>query len=140
MMPERRINATTPATAPTSRATNNQRATANGGGATGASGASPSKAFNPKLIFSQIVAIQCFHYLILGFFFQVNHVLYNTSITIDRIFTDKYLNLWSIGGWADNIAVLLASLVGYVTGGRVCVGGIPPPVIIVLPVDPHLVC
>ena len=71
-------------------------------------------AFNPKLIFSQIVAMQCFHYLILGLVFQINHVLYNTSITVDRIFTDKYLNLWSIGGWADNFAVLLTSCIGYV--------------------------
>jgi hypothetical protein len=46
--------------------------------------------------------------------FQINHVLYNNSVTIDRMFTDKFLNLWSIGGWADNAAVLLSSLVWYV--------------------------
>ena len=71
-------------------------------------------AFNPKLIFSQIVAMQCFHYLVLGFMFQINHVLYSTSITVDRMFTDKYLRLWSLIGWADNMAVLLSSIVGYV--------------------------
>ena len=30
------------------------------------------------------------------------------------MFTDKFLNLWSIGGWADNAAVLLSNLVWYV--------------------------
>jgi hypothetical protein len=88
------------------------------GGTNGGTGrnanASGNNLFNPKLIFSQIVALQCFNYLVLGFMFQINHVLYNNSVTIDRIFTDKFLNLWSIGGWADNAAVLLSSLVWYV--------------------------
>jgi hypothetical protein len=70
--------------------------------------------FNPRLIFSQMVAIQCFHYVILGFLFQINHVLYNSSITIDRIFTDKYLHLYSLQSWADNAAILLSSAFGYV--------------------------
>ena len=85
----------------------------------GTNTSSTTKGFNPKLIFSQIVAMQCFHYLILGFLFQVNHVIFNTSITIDRIFTDKYLNLWSVGGWADNITVLIASMVGYVQAKKI---------------------
>jgi hypothetical protein len=70
------------------------------------------KDFNPKLIFSQIVAIQCFHYLFLGFIFQVNHVLFSTTVTIDRIFTGKYLNLWSVTGWTDNAAILLSYVFG----------------------------
>jgi hypothetical protein len=73
-----------------------------------------SKAFNPRLIFSQIVALQCFHYLVLGFMFQVNHVLYGTSITKDRMFTDEYFKLWSWSSLPDNMAVILSSLVGYV--------------------------
>mmetsp|Transcript_10743 Transcript_10743/g.29642 ORF Transcript_10743/g.29642 Transcript_10743/m.29642 type:complete len:204 (-) Transcript_10743:1478-2089(-) len=76
--------------------------------------AASNKAFNPKLIFSQIVAMQCLHYVVLGFFFGVNNLLYGNSITIDRIFTDRYLNLWSIGGWADNFAVVLSCLCGSV--------------------------
>lgn len=68
--------------------------------------------FNPKLIFSQIVALQCFHYLLLGFIFQINHVVFNTSITIDRIFTDQYLHLWKSQGWPDDFAVLLSYLLG----------------------------
>jgi hypothetical protein len=71
-----------------------------------------NKDFDPKLIFSQIVAIQSFHYLFLGFIFQVNHVIFNTTVTIDRLFTGKYLNLWSMKGWADNAAILLSYLFG----------------------------
>lgn len=72
------------------------------------------QSFNPRLIFSQMVAIQCFHYVILGVLFQINHVLYNSSITIDRIFTDKYLHLYSLQSWADNAAILISSAIGYV--------------------------
>lgn len=70
--------------------------------------------FEPRFIFSQIVAMQCFHYVILGFLFQVNYVIFGTSITLDRVFSDKYLRIWTLVGWADTFAVLLASLVGSV--------------------------
>ena len=72
------------------------------------------KNFNPRLIFSQIVAMQCFHYLFLGLLFQINHVLYGQSVTIDRMFTDEYLKVWH-GGWQDAFAVFLSyAVVGYV--------------------------
>eukprot|EP00532_Pseudo-nitzschia_australis_P016889 CAMPEP_0168262382 /NCGR_PEP_ID=MMETSP0141_2-20121125/9676_1 /TAXON_ID=44445 /ORGANISM="Pseudo-nitzschia australis, Strain 10249 10 AB" /LENGTH=158 /DNA_ID=CAMNT_0008200781 /DNA_START=334 /DNA_END=810 /DNA_ORIENTATION=- len=66
-----------------------------------------TKNFNPRLIFSQIVSLQCFHYLFLGFFFQINHVLYGQSVTVDRMFTDEYLKVWH-GGWQDALAVFLS--------------------------------
>lgn len=70
--------------------------------------------FNPRLIFSQIVSLQCFHYFFLGIFFQINHVLYKQSVTIDRMFTDEYLRVWH-GGWQDALAVFLSyAVVGYV--------------------------
>ena len=73
-----------------------------------------TKNFNPRLIFSQIVALQCFHYLFLGLLFQINHVLYGQSVTIDRMFTDEYLKVWH-GGWQDAFAVFLSyAVVGYV--------------------------
>lgn len=73
------------------------------------------KNFNPRLIFSQIVAMQCCHYLFLGFLFQINHVLYGQSITIDRMFTDEYLKVWQSVGWPDTFAVFISySVVGYV--------------------------
>ena len=68
--------------------------------------------FNPKLIFSQIVALQCFHYLVLGIIFQFDHFFFNTSITIDRIFTDHFLAVWTWIGWIDSSAILLSYLFG----------------------------
>lgn len=68
--------------------------------------------FNPRLIFSQIVAIQCFHYLILGLMVQINHFMFATSVTIDRIFTDEYLSVWTRKGWIDSFAILSSYLFG----------------------------
>jgi|EP00970_Alexandrium_tamarense_P017005 hypothetical protein len=79
---------------------------------TSAAAAAQAAQFNPRLILSQIVALQSFHYLVLGFILQVNHVLFATSVTVDRIFTAKYLDLWTALGWVDNAAVLVSSLVG----------------------------
>ena len=70
------------------------------------------KDFNARLICSQIVAMQCFHYVVLGLLFQINRVLYGTSITIDRIFTDHFIKMWSSKGLPDTFAVLLSSLAG----------------------------
>jgi len=71
------------------------------------------KNFNPRLIFSQIVAMQCCHYLFLGILFQINHILYGQSITIDRMFTDEYIQIWHTSGWPDSFAVFLSySIVG----------------------------
>jgi hypothetical protein len=53
------------------------------------------------------------HYFLLSFLFQVNYVLYNIPITIDRIFTDQYVRLWGAQGWADVAAILITSLAGY---------------------------
>mmetsp|Transcript_21243 Transcript_21243/g.31555 ORF Transcript_21243/g.31555 Transcript_21243/m.31555 type:complete len:176 (-) Transcript_21243:1015-1542(-) len=67
----------------------------------------PSTEFNPRLIFSQIVAIQCFHYLFLGIFIQINCFLFNSDATIDRIFTDTYLNVWTLKGAFENCGFVL---------------------------------
>jgi len=48
------------------------------------------------------------HYLFLGIFFQINHVLYGQSVTIDRMFTDDYLIIRQGRGWADALAVFLS--------------------------------
>jgi hypothetical protein len=81
-------------------------------------GVSPGPDFNPKLITAQIVALQCFHYFLLALLFQGNHVLYGTSITLDRIFTDRHVMLWNRTGFADALAFLIASLMGYVRERR----------------------
>lgn len=64
--------------------------------------------FNPRLIFSQIVTLQCFHYFFLGLFFEVNYVLYGRSVTVDRMFTDEYLRIWERSGWQDTLAVFVS--------------------------------
>lgn len=69
--------------------------------------------FHPKLITTQIVCIQCLHYVLLGFLFQMNYLFFNKSITIDRMFTDNYVRIWKPSGWADVSALLLGSLFGY---------------------------
>ena len=66
--------------------------------------------FHPKLITTQIIAIQCLHYALLAFLIQVNSILYGTNVTIDRIFTDSFIRLWHTSGWPDVFAVILASL------------------------------
>ena len=69
--------------------------------------------FNPQLIISQILCLQCYYYIALGLIFQCNYILFGLgSITLDRLFTDTYLNIWSAAGWVDNGAVLSASIVG----------------------------
>jgi len=73
---------------------------------------SNAQTFNPRLILSQIISLQSFHYVILGIIFQINHILFGTSITIDRIFTSKHLDIWSAVGWIDNSAILFSSLIG----------------------------
>lgn len=68
--------------------------------------------FRPGLILSQIVTLQCLFYVVLGVIFELNHALFATSITMDRIFTAKFLDVWSALGWIDNAAVLTSSFVG----------------------------
>ena len=71
---------------------------------------SQSNKFNPRLIFSQIVAIQCFHYLFLGLLLQINYLLFGTSISLSRIFSDKYLGIWTWEEWGDTFAFLVAQV------------------------------
>jgi hypothetical protein len=68
--------------------------------------------FNPWLIFSQIAALQFFHYFVLATFLQINKALFGSTVTLDRIFTPKYLNLWNKSGWVDNGTILLSFVVG----------------------------
>lgn len=68
--------------------------------------------FNPWLIFSQIAALQFFHYFVLATFLQINKALFGSTVTLDRIFTPNYLNLWNKSGWVDNGTILLSFVVG----------------------------
>uniref|UniRef100_A0A7S4N5H3 Uncharacterized protein n=1 Tax=Odontella aurita TaxID=265563 RepID=A0A7S4N5H3_9STRA len=97
-----------------------------GGGRSGGgtNNSAVGSAFNPRLIFSQIVALQSFHYVAMGLLIQMNHALFATSVTIDRIFTARYLNLRSAAGWIDNSAVLVASVIGVCWRASGCYGEI----------------
>lgn len=68
--------------------------------------------FNPRLIFSQMTALQSIHYLVLSIIFQINHFTFGTTVTIDRMFTAKYLNIWERNEWVDCSAILLSSVIG----------------------------
>jgi hypothetical protein len=77
--------------------------------------ANSANAFNPTLIFSQILAVQCFHYFISGIIMEVNNILFGTSVCMDRLFTARYLDLRSVPGWIDNGSILLSYVIGYVS-------------------------
>lgn len=112
ILPGRRGNAAT--------ASASVAADTNGKNASTRQGRRPTRAeeiaasFHPKLITTQIIALQCLHYALLAFFIQVNSFLYGSNITIDRIFTDRYIRLWHHRGLPDVCAVTLASLAGSV--------------------------
>lgn len=104
----RKNRVVTPATSPRTDAASKSSSQHN-------SSTGPSKSsnkFNPRLIFSQIVALQTLHYLILSFMFQMNSIIYGSNVTIDRIFTAKHLNLWTKEGRIDAMTIVLSSLIG----------------------------
>jgi len=68
--------------------------------------------FNPTLIFSQIMALQCFHYFFSGLLMEINNVLFGTSVTLDRLFTAEYLDLRTTPGWIDNGSILVSYIIG----------------------------
>ena len=105
----RKNRVATPATSP-SRTDAAIKTTGQHNSSTGPSKSSNN--FNPRLIFSQIVALQTLHYLILSFMFQMNSVIYGSYVTIDRIFTAKHLNLWTKEGRIDAMTIVLSSLIG----------------------------
>lgn len=44
--------------------------------------------------------------------FQINALLYGNTVTIDRIFTSKHLNIWTGEGRIDAMTLLLSSIIG----------------------------
>lgn len=90
-------------TARTQRTTNRQQSKDGG------------RRFHPNLITAQIVSFQCFQYLAQTILFQINALLYeNSTVSVDRLFTDKYVHLFKAQGWADCAAIFFAGLIGCV--------------------------
>ena len=36
----------------------------------------------------------------------------NSTVSVDRLFTDKYVHLWKSQGWPDCAAIFFAALIG----------------------------
>jgi protein SYS1 len=97
---------------------------------------SKKKKFYPKLIATQIVAIQCFHYFILTLLYEMNAMIFaidishisfvvktsssplssslspiaTTYMSLDRIFTDQYIHLYHLSSYPDIITVFIAAI------------------------------
>ena len=80
-----------------------------GGGGSSGSGGGGGQAFDPRLIFTQIAALQSFHYAILSLFLQFSSVLFGRRpATLDAVFASGGLELWS----SDAASVLAAGAAG----------------------------
>ena len=80
-----------------------------GGGGSSGSGGGGGQAFDPRLIFTQIAALQSFHYAFLSLFLQFSSVLFGRRpATLDAVFASGGLELWS----SDAASVLAAGAAG----------------------------
>jgi protein SYS1 len=90
---------------------------------------SKKKKFYPKLIATQIIAIQCFHYVILTILYEVNAIVFTvdtshitmkqssassrsistTYMSLDHIFTDQYIHLYRLSSYPDIITTFIAA-------------------------------
>ena len=97
---------------------------------------SKKKKFYPRLIATQIVGIQCFHYFILTLLYEINAMIFTintthitfvakmsssslsssltpiatTYMSLDRIFTDQYIHLYRLSSYPDIITVFVAAI------------------------------
>ena len=72
------------------------------------------KALNPRLTIFQIVALQSFHYVMLGLIFEVNHVFLGSSLSLSCIFSPDAVKLNSVDGLADAFALILGQTINAV--------------------------
>jgi hypothetical protein len=70
-----------------------------------------STSWDPRLIVSQIILIQCAHYIILGIFLWILDAMAQRPLSMDQIFNYREIN-FSPGGTVTTISFLLTSLVG----------------------------
>ncbi len=69
--------------------------------------------FDPFLIVSQIIAIQCFCYVALGILFLVSHLIFGLTISLDLYFLSKHYNGDSSFTFIIVFDQILAGLIGY---------------------------
>lgn len=68
--------------------------------------------FDPQLIIYQIIALQCFFYLALGSNLGIFHVIFDTPISLNHLFSPRYHSLASSSGFPTSSCLLLAGVSG----------------------------
>mmetsp|Transcript_24950 Transcript_24950/g.25166 ORF Transcript_24950/g.25166 Transcript_24950/m.25166 type:complete len:148 (-) Transcript_24950:194-637(-) len=68
--------------------------------------------FDPIYIIYQIISLQCFYYFSFCSILALLHMIFGHSISMDHLFTPRYINLLHVGGWVDCAAVLFSSFIG----------------------------
>ena len=66
--------------------------------------------FNPRLILSQILALQCWHYISLCLLYAASSVLTSAPLTLSRLFGYDTLNTGTVGGWIESMHHVAAYL------------------------------
>mmetsp|Transcript_10269 Transcript_10269/g.23409 ORF Transcript_10269/g.23409 Transcript_10269/m.23409 type:complete len:149 (+) Transcript_10269:93-539(+) len=72
-------------------------------------------AFDPQLIISQMLVMQCCFYLSLGAFLVALDHLFGVPVNMDQFFTAYSFRTSSSFGWSTLVAFLINSLAGAVT-------------------------
>jgi hypothetical protein len=69
-------------------------------------------AFDPVLIFYQMVCFQCFYYFSVGTLLGLFHAVFDINVSLRHIFTPKYINFVTSHGLIETTCTLVASVVG----------------------------
>ena len=70
------------------------------------------KDFQPVLIVLQIICMQCFFYLAMGTLAALSHVIWDTPVALDHMFTDGYVNFHSWSGWSACLGNIATGVAG----------------------------
>ena len=69
-------------------------------------------ALDIRLTLLQIFTVQCLFYVGQGLLLGIFHVIFSCSVTLDRFFTDKYLDFASSEGIVELLILLLSAVLG----------------------------
>ncbi len=68
--------------------------------------------FDPTFIIYQIVAVQCFYYLVMGTLWGVAHSIFGFPVILDNFFTPNYVNFTSLSGILECLCCLCSGALG----------------------------
>ncbi|GMH94397.1 hypothetical protein TrVE_jg4897 [Triparma verrucosa] len=68
----------------------------------------PARDFHPRLIVLQIIALQCYHYIVLSFLYILSHLLTATPLTLTLLFAP--LSMTSVTSWMSGLTHVLGYL------------------------------